>query len=99
MRWIENFVIVLLTLGVAACASAVDQGSCITEQGALSSANEFIKQRMPDELQPNYPRPVLTDNGNEWQVAYGLPEGTTGGAPTIFIDKKTCKVVKAISGQ
>jgi hypothetical protein len=99
MRW-NNYLIVALSMSsMTACASATNQGTCVASKDALASSNEFIRERMPDELLPNYPRPVLTDNGDTWRVAYGLPEGATGGAPTIFIDKRTCKIVKAISGQ
>lgn len=88
----------LILMSGASIVSANDL-SCYAKSNALDASNSFIEKHMPDEFQPNYPKPILIDMGANWKVEYGLPESVTRGAPTVFIDKKTCKVVKAISGQ
>src|SRR5690348_6725271 len=88
-----------VTVVVSGCAPTPKRNECSASQSALSIANAFIAKHMPDEMQPNYPKPVVTDSGNTWEVAYGLPEGMTGGAPTVFVGKRTCKIDKAESGQ
>lgn len=94
--YFAGLISVMMTVG---CAAESPKSDCSSGDVAITAANKFIQKRMPDELQPNYPKPILKDDGDIWEVAYGLPEGATGGAPTVFISKNSCKIVKAISGQ
>jgi hypothetical protein len=72
---------------------------CSSADDIFAIAKSFIATYFPEELSPNYPKPLLKDGGDVWEVIYDLPEGMTGGAPTIYIDKKNCEIMKVVSGQ
>ena len=96
----QNGIVVLISLiAIAACSTVHGDGKCSSDGAALEVANAIVAQRWPYELQPPYPKPILKDTNNIWMVEYGISEGWTGGAPTFYVNKKTCKVEKIISGQ
>ncbi|MBI3705573.1 MAG: hypothetical protein HY244_17395 [Rhizobiales bacterium] len=39
---------------------------------------------------------VVAENGNLWELTYEMPGTSLGGIPIVTIDKRTCKVVRAI---
>lgn len=100
MRFRECYkVILFLTALTPTIVAAHEEDKCVSAESALAVANADVAKRWPEELEPPYPKPALKDAKDLWMVIYDLPEGYTGGAPTYFIEKKTCKIVQIISGQ
>lgn len=91
---------ILLALSLSALPCIVSaKDKCPTSADGLGVARVWVRSHEPEELKPPYPKPVLKDAIDLWMVVYGLPEGAVGGAPTVFVEKKTCKIVQVISGQ
>ena len=64
----------------------------------LKIAEEYLSQRFPSFDPAGFKR-VITEKGNLWQLTYDVPENTLGGVPIVTIDKRTCKVVRAVHTQ
>lgn len=99
MRYLKYAGIVFVFLAATVFETAYGTDKCASSKDALAVANAVVAKRWPEELKPPYPSPTTKDANDVWMVIYGIPEGWTGGAPTFYIDKKTCKVVQIISGQ
>ena len=61
-------------------------------------AQRFIAQRYPSFGATDL-RPLISETDNVWELTYQLPRGTLGGVPTITIDKRSCKIVRAEHSQ
>jgi len=61
-------------------------------------AQRFISERYP-AFDPTGLRPIVSETEGSWELTYELPRGTLGGVPTITIDKRSCKVVRAEHSQ
>jgi hypothetical protein len=64
----------------------------------LKIAHDFIAREFPF-FDPTGKTLVVSDNGDLWEMTYDLPEGMFGGTPTVIIDKRTCKIVRAFHEQ
>ena len=64
----------------------------------LKVAQERIAQQYPRSDTTGF-KQVIRESGNLWELTYELPRGMLGGAPIITIDKRTCKVVRAVHEQ
>jgi hypothetical protein len=61
-------------------------------------AHQFIVQRYPT-FDSTGLRPMVSESDRLWELTFELPRGTLGGVPTITIDKRSCKVVRAEHSQ
>ncbi len=86
-----------LALGIAAVAALQLTGNQTMSQpkcDMLSVAKAYIAKRYPS-FDPAGLKPVISEQGNLWELSYELPEGMLGGAPTINIDRRTCTIARA----
>lgn len=68
------------------------------ELKAVQIARNFVAARFPDFNFANRP-PVLSGTEETWTVEYQLSWASIGGTPTVVIDKKTLKVLRAYRTQ
>ena len=73
---------------------AMSQPSC----DVLQVAQEYIAKRFPSFDVTRF-KPVISEQGSFTEVTYELPKGTLGGVPIMVVDRKTCRVIKAIHSQ
>ena len=65
---------------------------------AVQIARDYVATRWPDFDLAGRP-PIVYDRAEFWQVEYELPASYLGGTPTLSIDKKTLKVLRAYRQQ
>ena len=61
-------------------------------------AQQFIAERYPTFDSMGLP-PIISETDSFWELTYALPRGTLGGVPIITIDKRICKIVRAVHSQ
>jgi len=64
----------------------------------LKVALEYIARRYPNFDSAGLKR-IISERDNLWELTYELPQDTLGGVPIITIDKRSCKIVRAIHTQ
>jgi hypothetical protein len=73
---------------------AMSQPKC----DVLKAAHDYIDKQYPS-FDPTGLKLVMSEAADTWEVTYRLPEHMLGGTPAVTIDKRTCKVVRAIHSQ
>jgi hypothetical protein len=64
----------------------------------LRTAKQYIAKRFP-WFDSTGMKLVISEKGHLWEMTYKLPPNMLGGAPIITIDKRTCKIVRAVHEQ
>jgi hypothetical protein len=88
------FFLALSLLAITTVGQSMAQRKCDFMQVAV----DYIAKEYPS-FDGSKLKPVVFERGDLWELSYELPPGTLGGTPIITIDKRTCKVVKAIHEQ
>lgn len=94
-----RLVCLMFLLLLSACSLTRNDDKCVSGEDALKVANAVVEKEWPQHLRPPYPKPDLKDDGAIWEIEYGIPDGWTGGGPTFFINKETCKIEKIVAEQ
>lgn len=68
------------------------------EQQAVSTAQAFVNEKYPD-FDKSRKRIVIKTTDDQWEITYELPDGMIGGAPVVFVDRRTGKVVRSFRTQ
>jgi hypothetical protein len=88
-----SFIVIFL---LSACAGLTSE---TPEEKALKEAVRIISKMSPDDRGELAP-PFLIDRGSYWEIGF-RPSGDTitGGGITLYLEKNTYKVIKAMLGQ
>lgn len=63
------------------------------ELQAAKVADDVVAEKIPSYDRALLPQ-VILDRGDFWDVSYRLPDGWQGGAPHVYVDKRTFSVIK-----
>lgn len=96
-RWIENGA-VLFALSLAATLETMSQAMSKPSCDVLLVAQEYIAKHYPSFDVAKF-KSVVSEQGSLAEVTYELPTGMLGGVPIIVVDKRTCKVIRALHSQ
>lgn len=89
MKWIA------LSIAMSAVACSADNGVRQRERAEeIASAYLASKSMFDARL-----RATVDDAGETWLVTYHIPDGAIGGNQEVWVDKRTMKVVDAVSSQ
>ena len=94
--WAQLRVAVLLAL--TASAFMVKQAMSDSKCDVVRIARNFIAERYPS-FDASGLKPIVVERGNEWELTFELSNDMLGGVPIVTIDKRTCKVVRAVHTQ
>lgn len=87
-----------VALAIAALTTMVDQTMSKPKCDMIAIAEQAIVKLFPTYDLKEF-KQVISESGNFWELTYELPRTMLGGVPIITIDKRTCKVVRAIHTQ
>lgn len=97
VQWVAKSYPIALSI-VAILAATTGEAMPKPKCDMLKTAEEYLGHRFPS-FDPAGLKRVITEKGNLWQLTYEMREDMLGGVPTVTIDKRTCKVVRAVHTQ
>ena len=83
-------------MGIVLNAWAEQMTSQESEVQAI--AEKLVRERYKD-FDMRDKKPLLKDEGDNWEFTYQLPDDMIGGAPVIIIDKRTMKIIRTYRTQ
>jgi len=95
---VKFFIVASGFLILAACSNKWRVEMEISRQQAVSIVDAFVAAKYPD-FDKNKKNIVAKEVDAQWEITYELPSDMIGGAPVVFIDKKTGAVLRSFRTQ
>jgi hypothetical protein len=93
-------VVLICVVFASACVGLPEDPGLCTAADARDVAEAHVAERFPGSSAIVLDlTPIIVAAAGDWRVSYSLPEGRTGGVPTVVVARKDCSVVRSWASQ